>query len=82
MSKAAIIDIGSNSIRYMTIERTQNGVNFSDKLRCTTRLATGLIATGSLQFEPMMNSYQAIAHFVKLASDEGCPVYAYATSAV
>lgn len=78
----AIIDIGSNSIRYFTAQSTKHGVSFSDKLRCTTRLATGLVQSGLLQAEPIINSYRAISGFCELARADGLPVYAYATSAV
>lgn len=82
MKQVAVIDIGSNSIRYMIARRTKSGVCFSDKLRSTTRLASGLLTDGYLKAEPMLQSVQSIAYFCSLAAKENCPVFAYATSAV
>ena len=70
----AIIDIGSNSIRYL-------GKN-PEKQLATTRLAEGLITTGMLSEAAMERSIAAIACFVQKAHAEGLTPYAYATSAV
>lgn len=82
MDKLAIIDIGSNSIRYMSARVGDSHVAFSHKLLCTTRLGEGLLKTGRLQEQNMLASYQAILHFKQLAKEENLPVFAYATSAV
>lgn len=70
----AIIDIGSNSIRYL-------GKN-PEKQLTTTRLAEGLITTGMLSEAAMERSIAAIACFVQKAHAEGLTPYAYSTSAV
>lgn len=81
--KAAIIDIGSNSIRYMAGE-TKNGriLPGAEKLLYTTRLAAGLDQSGLLSFESMEKSIAVLKDLVSHAKETGLPYYAYATSAV
>ncbi len=69
----AVIDIGSNSIRYL---------GDGAKVLITTRLAQGLLATGRLGEEPIRRSLAAIEEFARLAQRQGRTPYAYATSAV
>lgn len=69
----AVIDIGSNSIRYM---------GKSGKRLETTRLACGLNGSGRLSDSAMIHTAEVVRSFVDLAKSEGLPVYAYATSAV
>lgn len=71
--KAAAVDIGSNSIRYM---------GKGQKRLITTRLAEGLINTGRLSDAAMARSIAALNEFAALAKQEGLVPYAYATSAV
>lgn len=70
----AIIDIGSNSVRYLGAD--------GNKQLITTRLAGGLIDTGALREEAMGKSLLAVETFVRLAQGEGLMPCAYATSAV
>lgn len=70
----SIIDIGSNSVRYMG--------RSGEKRLITTRLAAGLDATGSLSDGAMEKSVEAIAFFAGLSRGEGLIPAAYATSAV
>lgn len=81
--KAAIIDIGSNSIRYMAGE-AQNGriLPGAEKLLYTTRLAAGLDRSGLLSSESMEKSIAVLCDLVAHAKKTGLPYYAYATSAV
>lgn len=61
----------------------QNGsLICSNKLRQTTRLATGLDTTGVLNEAVMHQSYNVIKQFCYLAQSQGLKAYAYATSAV
>ena len=70
----AVIDIGSNSIRFL-------GKN-PDKQLVTTRLAEGLVSTGMLSEAAMARSVAAIVSFAEAARKDGLIPYAYATSAV
>ncbi|MCE5235170.1 MAG: hypothetical protein ABFC62_06995 [Clostridiaceae bacterium] len=69
----AVIDIGSNSIRYM---------GKSEKRLEITRLASGMSQTGRLSEPAMRHTASVVRSFVELAREEGLPVFAYATSAV
>ena len=82
--KTAVIDIGSNSIRYFCAAAAQKGVAvFAPKQLITTRLAEGILADGVLQDAAIERSVAAIETFVALARKHGAQaVYAYATSAV
>ncbi len=71
----AVIDIGSNSIRYMP----EGGEN---PLTVTTRLGSGLAATGRLSGETMERSVRVIAAMADNARHAGLTPVAYATSAV
>lgn len=77
-----VIDIGSNSIRTMTAERTDGSFGFSVKTIHTTRLAQGLSETGLLSEASMAHSLAVIRAFAQSMHASGVPVYAYATSAV
>ncbi len=80
--KAAIVDIGSNSLRYMEGVCDEGAVRSDIKLLVTTRLAEGLARTGRLKHENMLNSIEVLTEFKDRASKNGLQVYAYATSAV
>lgn len=73
--KYAVIDIGSNSIRFMIQGRR-------DKLVITTRLAEGLARTGRLCESNMNKSISVISVLVNNARHMGLKPVAYATSAV
>lgn len=81
--KAAVIDIGSNSIRYMAGE-VQSGriLPGAEKLLYTTRLAAGLDMSGLLSVRSMEKSVSVLKELAKRAEAAGLPAYAYATSAV
>lgn len=72
--KYAIIDIGSNTVRYMGAD--------GKKRLMTTRLADGLIATGMLSEAAVARSVAAVCEYVRLAQEEGLLARTYATSAV
>lgn len=79
---AAVIDIGSNSIRYLDATLKAGRVFVNEKRRTTTRLASGLDIDGRLCASSMTNTLQAIAQFASHAHEAGIPVFAYATSAM
>ena len=79
---AAVIDIGSNSIRYMEAAVTPQGVAAFYKQLRTTRLAQGLDESGILSKQSMARSLEAVVDFVDQACKKKLPVFAYATSAV
>ncbi len=72
----AIIDIGSNSVRYMEAD-----VPF-EKGVYTTRLGSGLAETGRLGDAPMEMSIACIRGLAQAARAKGLVPMAYATSAV
>lgn len=72
----AVIDIGSNSIRYMTADAGGR------KLTVTTRLGSGLAETGLLNEDRMAHSIRVIAAMAANARHAGYTPIAYATSAV
>ena len=74
-SMYAVIDIGSNSIRYME----QGG---GDKKVITTRLGSGLASSGRLSQKSMARSVSVIAALAANARHAGYYPVAYATSAV
>lgn len=83
MKQAAILDIGSNSIRYACGRLDAAGhAALEPKQICTTRLAEGLDASGRLGEAAMRRSLEAIATFAADAASRGLHLYAYATSAV
>lgn len=83
MKQAAIMDIGSNSIRYACGRIDEAGrASMEPKQLRTTRLAEGLEEKGRLAEVPMMRSLWAMEAFALDAHGRGLPIYAYATSAV
>jgi len=82
MKQAAILDIGSNSIRYAYGYVHEGRVVLQEKRLATTHLAEGQSATGRLGEAPMLRSLLAIEGFLADAQERDLPVYAYATSAV
>ena len=80
--RAAVIDIGSNSLRYLDGDVTPAGLQQYQKLRETTRLAENMDATGRLSPAGIQASLAVLADFSLRAQKEGIPAYAYATSAV
>ena len=81
----AILDIGSNSVRFAILDRDGNGSFFMPsgrKATCTTRLGKGLDETGCLSADSMLATLDACRRFCDAAENDAVPVYAYATSAV
>ena len=80
--RAAIIDIGSNSIRYMESVCSDGVLSFSQKEVYTTRLAEGLLASGMLSQSRMQQSLSVLSALALRAKAGGFTPNAYATSAV
>lgn len=81
----AILDIGSNSVRFAFMDRGEDGAFFvpgGRKEICTTRLGNGLDQTGRMSVEAMEATLAACRTFCDRANDAGAHAYAYATSAV
>ena len=77
MRDAAVIDMGSNSVRLLLVQAGR-----TEQLLETTRLGKGVEAR-RLQKEPMERTVQAVERFCALARGRGIErVYAFATSAV
>jgi len=81
---AAVIDIGSNSIRYLQAAVTQTSVTaLFPKRLVTARLAEGLLADGVLNKAAMDRAIGAISRFCVISRENPTQyLFAYATSAV
>lgn len=71
VTRAAIVDIGSNSLRYMEGVCDEGVVRSYIKLLVTTRLAEGLSHTGRIKRENMLNSIEVLSEFRDRASKNG-----------
>lgn len=80
MLHAAVIDIGSNSVRYM--EAADKNLPLFPKRLVMTRLAEGILTSGKLDPAGMERSAEAIKCYAEGARQKRLAVYAYATSAV
>ncbi len=81
----AVLDIGSNSVRFAILAQGDDGAFFvpgGRKEICTTRLGKGLDKTGRLSPVSMEATIQACRRFCDKADGVGARAYAYATSAV
>ncbi|MDL2289451.1 hypothetical protein LJB83_01665 [Clostridia bacterium OttesenSCG-928-F22] len=75
----AIIDIGSNSVRYLLYDPNRLG----EKQLSTTRIGEGLSSTNStLLPHAMERTVYAVAEFAEMGRTAGAQVHCYATSAV
>ena len=82
MRQAAVIDIGSNSIRYACGSLLNGRLQMEKKQVETTRLVQGMQPGGNLEEVPMMRTLWAVERFAADAREKDIPIYAYATSAV
>lgn len=80
--RLAVIDIGSNSVRYQEACKAEYGTAFSQKKLITTRLASGQAADGTLNAKRLIDTISAIRYFAEEARSKEFPILAYATSAV
>ena len=84
-ASVAVLDIGSNSVRFAILSKSEEGVFFvpdGKKDICTTRLGKGLDKTGRLSLESMEATVSACRRFCDRAALANVRAYAYATSAV
>ncbi|MCC6951953.1 MAG: CHAD domain-containing protein [Phycisphaerales bacterium] len=81
---AAVIDIGSNSIRLLVVDREgAEGWRVLGEERAMTRLAQGLAATNQISAEAMARSVEAVGRFKAAAEKLGAvAIGAFATAAV
>ncbi|MCE7974759.1 MAG: Ppx/GppA family phosphatase, partial [Leptolyngbya sp. PLA1] len=81
---AAVIDIGSNSIRLLVVDRAGGeGWRVLGEERAMTRLAQGLAATNQISAEAMARSVEAVGRFKAAAEKLGAAtIGAFATAAV
>lgn len=83
MSRQAVIDVGSNSVRLLVADCTDGQVLPIHKGLNTTRLSEGLTKTGNLTDIAMDRSIDAIFDFNNKAKDLGAEsVWCFATAAV
>lgn len=83
MDKAAVIDIGSNTLRYAEGHLACGTIRLTTKkLIRTTRLASGQQESGMLSTKPMEDSIRALLEFKDIAKEKDLPIFCYATSAV
>ncbi|MHB8763523.1 MAG: Ppx/GppA phosphatase family protein [Deferrisomatales bacterium] len=83
-ARLAAIDVGTNTIRSIVVEPTENGdFRVLDDERAVVRLGEGLWATGELSAAAWDRAREALARMVKIAEGLGAAaVEAVATSAV
>lgn len=81
-TETAIIDIGSNSVRYGIYAMTGGRVTSRAHALFTTRLGADLPATGRLPAAAMERTLAVMAGLAAAASRENVPAFAYATSAM
>ena len=83
MSKAYVIDIGTNSVRLMLAEIAKDKVTSLYKRLITTRLGEAARKDGTLNFAGAMRTADAVSEFYTHAKSENAqfPVYVFATSA-
>lgn len=80
--KAAAIDIGTNSMRLLIAESSEDGLHEIGRQTVVTRLGQGVDSTGELDPEAMARSLSVLAEYgSELYSEEVDAVRAVATSA-
>lgn len=84
MRRVQAIDIGTNSVRSIVVEVSDDGAyRVVDDEKATTRLGTGLQSSGALQDQPMQGTIDALRAFLGIGRNLGVQqVRAVATAAV
>ena len=83
MKKAAAIDIGTNSMRFMLCEIKGNTITKKEKELIITRIGKGVSKTGMITEKSMIKNIDALKYFKNKAEKHGAlEIYAIATSAV
>ncbi|MDF7674515.1 Ppx/GppA family phosphatase [Acetobacteraceae bacterium ESL0709] len=81
--RAAIVDLGSNSVRMVVFEGTRRNPVVSFNEKHTLRLGKGLDKTGKLNEEGVTKAMDVLARFATVASAMGAdPFHILATAAV
>ncbi|SHM21735.1 exopolyphosphatase / guanosine-5'-triphosphate,3'-diphosphate pyrophosphatase [Caldanaerovirga acetigignens] len=81
--KAAVIDLGSNSVRLLVAEIEEGKINQIFKDLATTRLGAGVVKNGMLWRDSIEKTVSAVEAFKNKAMAFGCQrIVAFATSAV
>jgi exopolyphosphatase/guanosine-5'-triphosphate,3'-diphosphate pyrophosphatase len=81
--KAAVIDLGSNSVRLLVAEIEEGKINQIFKDLATTRLGAGVVKNGMLWRDSIEKTVSAVEAFKNKAMAFGCQrIIAFATSAV
>ncbi len=70
MKRIAILDIGTNSIKFHAAEKTDQGVNVLHDTNNISRLGDGMTRTGMLSDEAMDRNIEALREFMQLAKDK------------
>ena len=80
--RAAVIGIGSNSVRMLVAEAADGEIRRISRDRAGTRLFAGLDETGNLSREAMASSCAAVKRMADSARSQGAEeVHLFATSA-
>lgn len=83
MQKAATIDIGSNSVKYLVLEFDENGSTAVQERVEITRLGEGLSATGALSVTAIQRTLRRIRQMVReLKSQEVSQIFIVGTMAL
>lgn len=69
--KKAVIDIGTNSIKYTLAEGSETGFSVLTDVSKVTKLGEGLADTGLIGAEPLERTAQGVAEYVKQAQSAG-----------
>ncbi len=84
MTRLAVIDVGSNSVRFIVTSVDEDGHHRTiDDERAQTRLGEGLATTGALSHEAMDRTAEALSRMLRIAANHQVDrVRAVATAAV
>jgi exopolyphosphatase/guanosine-5'-triphosphate,3'-diphosphate pyrophosphatase len=84
MSTVAVVDIGSNSIRLLIADKTDDGqITELDRQANVTRLGQGVDTSNQLSDEPMERTYKVLADYAERIDARDCDTkIAVLTSAV
>ncbi len=70
MKRIAVLDIGTNSIKFHIAEKTEEGVKILYDTNNIARLGDGLTRTGMLSEEAMERNIRALGEFMRMAIDQ------------
>ncbi len=70
MKRLAILDIGTNSIKFHVAEKTSNGIKVLLDTNNISRLGDGMTRTGSLSDEAIERNIEALREFMQRGKEE------------